>query len=252
MLQANWADAEQTRRRVITADGLDAAVSIYFGVSAADSGDHPALGALFPVAYRVEQDPHTQNHPHFHQASQFQVFLTGAGTFGKDAVQPVMAQYAQAFTPYGPIVAGERGLSYLTLRNSWDPGGMFMPAERELLKSAGRRPRAVLSSLMEADAPTALAHRATPATTVTLTPAEDGLGGWRYRLGPHQRIDGPPPADGGGQYWIVLAGRDESAAVGLDAWGCTFVSPDDPARTVTAGRGGLDVLVVQFPRVPKS
>jgi hypothetical protein len=137
VLAANWTDAEKRKRRVTTEDGLETGVSIYFGVSAADKGvPNPGLGKLFPVAYRIEQDPGTQADPHFHQANQFQVFVSGAGFFGKQPVHAVMAQYAQAFTPYGPIVAGPEGLSYLTLRNAWDPGGQFMPAQRELLKAS--------------------------------------------------------------------------------------------------------------------
>jgi hypothetical protein len=250
MLAANMADAEKTRRRVTTADGLETGVSVYFGVTAADGGTpNPGLGALFPVAYRIDQDPGTQADPHFHQANQFQVFVGGAGYFGKQAVRPVMAQYAQAFTPYGPIVAGPQGLSYFTLRNGWDPGGQFMPAQRELLKASGRSPRAELSTTMELPRSSAeLKALAEPTHEVTLALAGDGLGGWRYRLPPGRSLTGSTPADGGGQYWIVLGGTDTASDVPLSTFACLFLGPDEPARTVTAGAEGLDVLVLQFPR----
>jgi len=247
MVSANLSDAQKSRRRVTTADGLETSFSGYFGVSAADSAAHPELGTPFPVAYRIEQDPHTQSHPHFHQTNQFQVFISGAGTFGKDAVQPVMAQYAQAFTPYGPIVAGDDGLSYLTLRNGWDPGGQFMPAQRERLRAAGRRPRALLSSLMHPGATPDPTQLREATTEVTLPLGDDGLGGWRYRVPAAGRITGPAPAGGGGQYWIVLGGSDVTGAVALTTFGCLFLGPDEPARTALAGPDGLDVLVLQFP-----
>ena len=121
---ATWEEAAKTTFRVTTGDGLEADVSRYFGTTAADkNAPAPGLGVLFPVAYRVHQGPGTVSQPHFHQANQFQVFVEGEGFFGKQPVRAVRAQYAQAFTPYGPIVAGDPGLSYLTLRNGWDPGG---------------------------------------------------------------------------------------------------------------------------------
>jgi hypothetical protein len=248
MILANAADAAKMKRRVTTADGLETGVSIYFGVDAADaSRPHPPLGALFPVAYRIDQDPGTQADPHFHQANQFQVFVAGDGRFGKQPVGAVLAQYSQAFTPYGPIQAGDGGLSYLTLRNGWDPGGQFMPAMRDLLKASGRKPRAAASTKIEPAAPADLAALAEPSLEVVLRLEDDGLGGWRHRVPPGRSFTGPEPSRGGGQYWIVLAGSDVSDAVPLLPLACLFVAPGDPARVATAGAGGLEVLVLQFP-----
>jgi hypothetical protein len=247
MIVATLAEAEKTKRRVTTADGLETAVSVYFGVTAADAGTPaPGLGVLFPVAYRIEQDPGTQADPHFHQANQFQVFIDGDGKFGKMPVRAVVAHYAQAFTPYGPIQAGERGLSYLTLRNGWDPGGQFMPEKRELLKASGRRPRAAATTIMDIAAlDDALTE---PSTEVTLPLADDGLGAWRYRVPPGRQLTGPAPVGGGGQYWIVLGGSDVTNEVPLTALACVFRAPGDPAHVATAGAGGLDILALQFPR----
>ncbi len=244
MHAATFAEATQTKKRIRTADGLEAEVSRYFGVTAADSAANPGLGVLFPVAYRVDQGPGTVSHPHFHQANQFQVFVEGAGFFGKQPVRAVRAQFAQAFTPYGPIVAGDPGLSYLTLRNGWDPGAQFMPAQRALLKSSGLRPRAVITAPMDVTS-----HPRTGATSeIVLAPAADGLGGWRHRAAPGQTTTGPDPPTGGGQYWIVLAGSDVSGEIPLPRLTTLFVPPDEPARAMTAGSDGLDVLVLQFPR----
>jgi hypothetical protein len=239
------ADALRTKKRIRTSDGLEADVSRYFGVTAADSGTaNPGLDVLFPVAYRVDQGPGTVSHPHFHQANQFQVFVEGEGVFGKQTVRAVRAQFAQAFTPYGPIVAGDPGLSYLTLRNGWDPGAQFMPAQRALLKASGRRPRAVMSAPMDV-AP----HPRTGVTSeVVIAAAEDGLGGWLHRVAPGQRTTGPDPSTGGGQYWVVLRGSDVSGEAPLPPLAALFVGPGDPAPTITAGPDGLDVLVLQFPR----
>ena len=49
--------------------------------------------------------------PHFHDIDQFQVIVAGDGRMGKKAVQPITFQYADAYTPYGPIVADDDGIS---------------------------------------------------------------------------------------------------------------------------------------------
>jgi len=69
--------------------------------------------------------------------------------------------YTDAYSAYGPIVAGKSGIWWFTLRNRWDPGARYMPAEREVLAAArdGRRhweltteamPAALLGELREA------------------------------------------------------------------------------------------------------
>jgi hypothetical protein len=245
---ATWEEARKKKRRVTTADGLNSGVSTFIGVPASENAAHPPLGTLFPVAFRVDQDPHTKADPHFHQADQFQVFVEGDGSFGRRPVRAAHVQFAQAYTPYGPIVAGDHGLSYLTLRNGWDPGGQFMPAQRELLRASGRRPRAVMSAPIDATPEAALVSRREIASESVLPDSADGLGAWRHRIPPGRSVFGPAPSSGAGQCWIVLSGVDVSLGEPLPACACAFVAPDEPPRTVTAGEGGLDVLVLQFPR----
>lgn len=83
---------------------------------------------------------------------------------------------------------------------------------------------------------------------VVIAAAEDGLGGWLHRVAPGQHTGGPDPSTGGGQYWIVLRGADVSGDAALPRLTALFVGPGEPARTMTAGPDGLDVLVLQFPR----
>jgi hypothetical protein len=108
------AGAEATRKRYVTGDGLESSVVRYFGMTAsANPAEPPQIGSLYPVAFRVEQDPGTVSEPHFHQANQFQVFVEGDGFLGKTPVREVTVQYADAYTPYGPIVAGPHGVAYM-------------------------------------------------------------------------------------------------------------------------------------------
>jgi len=237
--------AEPQKRRFVTGDGMESTVIPYFGLLQSDAQTEakPVVGTLFPVAFRVEQDPHSVAEPHFHQANQFQVFVAGDGYLGKRDVRPVAVQYADAYTPYGPIVAGDSGISYMTLRNGYDPGAYYMPGARDTLKSFGRKPRALLAEPVEPRL--ALRAGAAPEFEPIIPAEESGLAAWRLCLAPGTSYTGPDPAQSGGQYWLVVDGCDGS---GLETRSCRFLSADEAALVMTAGPAGLDVLVLQFPR----
>ena len=87
-----------------------------------------------PQSYLIKQLPNITNPLHFHTQNQFQVFIEGSGSFGRHEVLPYVVHYAGAYTGYGPIIAGDQGLHYLTLRSSRDLGAKFLPAQMEFLK----------------------------------------------------------------------------------------------------------------------
>jgi len=96
----------------------------------------PAEDAPHPVAFLVEKGPGAVTRPHFHQADQFQVVVAGRGMLGDHDFSDGAVHYADAYSAYGPIVAGKSGIWWFTLRNRWDPGARYMPAEREALNAA--------------------------------------------------------------------------------------------------------------------
>jgi hypothetical protein len=203
------------------------------GVPAPDS-----VEALYPDAYLVEQGPGVTLPPHFHVANEFQVILSGAGTFGHEPVAAMAVHYAGAYSPYGPILAGPEGIGYLTLRASYDPGARTMPAALPELRAAARRPRDMLSE------PITIGQ-----SQEVFALGPDGLLASHYHLPPDGAVTGPAPAGGGGQYWIVLDGEMQSAdGAVLPPKSCVFVSNDEAAyRAAARPSGPLDVLVVQFP-----
>jgi hypothetical protein len=201
---------------------------------------------LYPEAFLVEQGPDDVLPPHFHRADEFQVVLTGWGTFGNHPVQPPLVHYAGAFTPYGPIIAGPEGIGYMTLRKHYDSGVFEMPRALPELRAAGRPARDLVSGRLEIGP-----ARPAPAEVEryeVFAPEPDGVAAWHYRLPANASVVGPDPAGGGGQYFLVLAGEMLAAdGTPLPPKSCAFVSADEAAyRVASSPASDLDVLVVQF------
>jgi len=91
------------------------------------------------MAFPVEKRPGAVTRPHSHQADQFQVVVAGRGMLGDHEFSDAAVHYTDACSTYGPIVAGKSGIWWFTLRNRWDPGARYMPAEREVLNAARDR-----------------------------------------------------------------------------------------------------------------
>ncbi len=249
VLTADSILARSTRRRE-TSTGWNTA---YIGANrytlAADETP-PADDALHPMAFLVEKHPGAVTQAHFHQADQFQVVVAGRGTLGDHDFGDGAVHYTDAYSAYGPIVAGKSGIWWFTLRNRWDPGARYMPAERQALNEA--RDRHQHGELTTAATPSALLGELCEATATScyqFLEADDGLGGWRYRMPPCTAISGPAPNAGGGQFWLVLTG--DAAIDGgdpLPANSCIFVGPDEPAFIGASGRVGAELLCLQFRR----
>jgi hypothetical protein len=195
---------------------------------------------LFPDAYVIEQGPGVFGPPHFHRADEFQVVMTGSGTFGRTAVRPYVVHYAGAYTPYGPIDPGPGGIGYLTLRTFYDSGAQNMPEEREQLRAGKRKPRAFISERLNVGTGAGGCEK-------IIAPEPDGLAALLYHVAPGEGVTGLDPSTGGGQYWVVLAGDMQAGEATLPERSCVFVSRDEPASRVTAAGAPLDVLLLQFP-----
>jgi hypothetical protein len=215
----------------------------------------PEPGVLYPMAFLVEKEPHAVVKPHFHQADQYQVVVQGGGRLGTHDVGTVAVHYTDAWSAYGPITAADEGISWFTLRNAWDSGARYMPAARDQLRTA----RAQNFQHREATAGpmlvTSAAELARTDRLVCLPVIErttDGMATWRYRLPPGTAMVGPDPAEGGGQFWIVLSGTmSAGASASLPVNSCIFVAPNDGGLAVTAGDAGAEALCLQFPALAR-
>ena len=198
-----------------------------------------------PQGYLIEQVPASFNPTHFHQVDQYQVFVQGGGKLGRHDAKPFMLHYTDRYTAYGPIVAGDAGLTYFTLRAQSDPGARPVAVFRDLLKPSKRR---TINGFVPLEGAPDLATVDAPTTADCFAPTEDGVRATITRLGPGQRAGGADPSTGGGQYFIVLRGALVRDGVALPELSCTYVYAHDPALELVAGPVGAEVLMTQFPR----
>jgi hypothetical protein len=82
-----------------------------------------------------------------------------------------------------------------------------------------------------------------------IVPQPDGLTASSYVLPPGACATGPDAAEGGGQFWLVMAGQmlDPEQSRPLQRLSMAFVRPDDHPYVAKAGSGGLHVVLLQFP-----
>ncbi|MGE0797768.1 MAG: hypothetical protein AB7G13_06855 [Lautropia sp.] len=179
---------------------------------------------------------------HMHDVDQFQVATRGNGRIGAHDWQPVSVQYADAFTAYGPIVRGDLGLSFHTIRMAAGGGNWKMPEARSLMVN-GRPGRNVTARV---DPTQPLPPPGATTREYLVSPHDDGLAIAVLRLGPDARCDGLEPA--GGQYLLVCAGALVQGDGELPTESLLLVRAGEPAPRLEAGPQGALLLVMQFPR----
>jgi hypothetical protein len=211
-------------------------------------GERPDPTVASPIAYLVEQAPHSELRAHFHEADQFQIFVNGEGRIGGHGAAPGKGHFVGPFSGYGPIVAGDKGLAYMTFRNAFDPGLQFLPENIEKLRARRSSRREVMFQAPPPVSDSALDSLREMNVVPLVAQQPDGLAAWSYLLAPGASATGPETTTGGGQFWLVMAGQMMDAAEGaLLRLSMTFVRPGDAPYVVEAGPMGLHVLVLQFP-----
>src|SRR5688572_4558174 len=87
------------------------------GASAIDLIGRRVIEVGEPLAFVVRSPPASVLEPHFHTVDQFQVITDGRALFGRHPVRVGTVHYADAYSPYGPILALEgEWHTYATLR----------------------------------------------------------------------------------------------------------------------------------------
>ncbi|MCC2676818.1 MAG: hypothetical protein K0R58_3765 [Ramlibacter sp.] len=232
MINTGLASHAQQRRRVRHITGRDFHKSEWM-----ESGEDPILS---PTVFLVEQPPHATLYSHFHGENQFQVVVQGSGTIGPHPLQPLTVHYAGAYTGYGPIVAGDEGLFYFTLRPVFEAGS------KKTVEEMVRGPKRHMTSAPhdELDAAALKAIAATEAHELIALQG-DGLAATVLRLPPDASARGLDPAKGGGQFFLVLGGSLQFQDHSLKRWETVFLSADEQPLEIRAGGDGLELLCLQ-------
>jgi rubredoxin len=204
----------------------------------------PSPGTRAPQAFLVEYAPGRVLRTHFHDVDEFQIVVAGHGTFGKHAIQPLTVHFAREFTPYGPIIAGTEGLSFLTLRARRDSAGpRLLPEQRDELESlAHRRPWQASEHLRLSDDTESVALR--PLRSLS---DDRGLAAYVVGIAPETRVWLPEARGTGGQYAVAVRGSIRVDTGMLCAPALAFLAADDAPLELTGGAEGAVVIVLNFP-----
>ena len=194
-------------------------------------------------AFLVERPyPNPRVAPHFHDIDQFQVIVAGDGRMGKKEVKPITFQYADAFTPYGPIVGRDDGISFFTLRAVASGGYFPMPGSKHLMP--GRAGRNIAGSFDIECEPLPAGE---VAREPLMEPEADGLYAEGLRLGAKAAAEGLD-THAGCQFYLVCAGSLDQDGKTLPPKSLIHVEPGEATPKLQAGPDGACVLAVRFPR----
>ena len=188
--------------------------------------------------------------PHFHGVAQFQIFPSGAGMMGKTEVQPLMLQYKDHHSAYGPLIAGPHGLTFIALRNrigDSTPVYLSKPGYKEKLKPSKRRNW--ISPHISLSTRPVLQFRKDVSWEPVFEPEKiitDELSAQLLRLGAGMSAMGPDPKAGGGYYIFIANGGLAGNGQSLPSGSMVFVEPTEDAYEIKAGHVGLEALVMQF------
>ncbi len=186
--------------------------------------------------------------PHFHGVAQFQIFPSGAGMMAKTEVRPLMLQYKDHHSAYGPLVAGPQGLTFIALRNRiGDSAPVYLskPGYREKLKPSKRR-NWVSPQISLSTRPVLQFRKEASWEPVFEQEIKDEMSAQLLRLGAGMSAMGPDNKVGGGYYVFVANGSLEKEGATLPEWSMVFVEPNEDAFEIKAGRVGLEALVMRF------
>lgn len=202
----------------------------------------PGSMAEGPQAFLVERPyPNPRVAPHFHDIDQFQVIVAGDGRMGKKEVKPITFQYADAFTPYGPIVGRDDGISFFTLRAVASGGYFPMPGSKQFMPGRAGRNIAGAFDIERDPLPAGEVAR-----EPLMEPEADGVYAEGLRLGPTAAASGLE-TNAGCQFYLVCTGTLIQDGKELPQNSLIHVAPGEAAPDLQAGPEGACVLALRFP-----
>lgn len=211
-----------------------------------ESGDDPVLS---PTVFLIEQPPNATLVPHFHRQNQFQLFVDGGGTLGKHAVETVTVHYAGAYTGYGPLISGNQGIKYFTIRPVCEAGMMPLDEARDKMIRGPKRHESVgpVRVLDEAGRRAAAHEQGKPGEHFLLAVSDEGLGVGEVCLDRGQSMSVQRHAASQGEFIVVLGGRLQYGERELCEWESIFVSADEPFPDLRGAEGGVQCVILHCP-----
>ncbi|MBL24846.1 MAG: hypothetical protein CMM48_13215 [Rhodospirillaceae bacterium] len=197
-----------------------------------------------------ELNPHEAIKTHFHGVSMFQLFIAGSGTLGNRQIplRPLTIQYKDHHTAYGPVTAGEHGLSFVALRMyCGDSRPIYIHNRKEAKEKLRPSTRRNLTSDQIGFSIEPVLQVREEVSWETALEAEDGMSAKVVRLGPHMTEQAPDPKAAGGYYLFVGNGTMIHDGEELGHWSMAVVENSEEEFEIKAGDKGLEALVLQYP-----
>lgn len=211
-----------------------------------------------PQLLLVQQEiPESQILPHFHGIDQFQVFMDGDGRLGNHAIAPISIHYTNAWTGYGPIVAGEKGMSYYVMRPGFDSLGsqyVHVAESRQYIKRGPKR-FLLAEKVTRKSKEDLLGLTEIEVDRVIDVGADDkdaGVFAHVMSVGPGTSITGTNPRLGGGQVMLVLGGSLTYEGSHMGERAAIAITSEENAVTVKSNSEGAQILYLQYALRPKT
>jgi hypothetical protein len=200
--------------------------------------------ALSPHAFYVHQDPGVRLERHYHDSTQFQVVVRGGGRLGTHDVQPFSVHYASYQSVYGPLVAGEKGLDYITLRAVCDRTIHFFPEDKARMDRKPRREQSYADALPTSEAE--LSDRSDAETVSLIKAVPGGANVWLLRQPGNSRVSIARTDGAAGQFVMVINGTARLDGGDMERLSIAWLR-DGVGGTLDVGDHGAEVLLLQLP-----
>jgi len=179
--------------------------------------------------------------PHFHDIDQFQVIVRGDGRLGPGPASPVAFHYADAYTPYGPIIGAKDGIAFYTIRAACSTGYFPMPESRKLIPG---KPGRNIAGQFDINRPLPAAGQHTKERLLEGQPDNVMVVGLRMGAGATAAGE---PTTGGDQYYLVCTGSLVQDGRELPPLTLIRLERGEATPEYTAGPNGAEVLIMQLP-----
>jgi hypothetical protein len=198
-----------------------------------------------PQAFLVgRKDEGATFKPHYHPVDQFQVVLSGGCRIKRQPLVPGSFHYADANTPYGPIVTGSDGLEFMTVREQLTNVRVRLPDGRDGINRAGRN---IVAHVRPRWHSTDMAGSNGVLEELVVPAEEDGLEVRAIHLRRSDTYRDDATDRRGRQFVVVLSGsvRHENGAFGKSS--VFFTEPGETGCRFTGEAAASTLLLLRFP-----